>query len=492
MLWQPVCPRNQSSPAATGTNREYNDEGLVQFTQVPSNKAVNEIRVGEAIFGLSNENLTTWSNHWQAANGINTGSPRITFTGFSIGGNQNYPRHQDQWVWNVRDDFTYSYDATGRHDLQSAASSCIAIRSRTTAGSAWARSTPRRRRRLPANLVSAVSRIRSTPTRGTSRRSRRSRGRYNIGVGDFNVHLYSKKVASWVQDDWQISNRMTLNLGLRYDLEIGAFANDVNFPPFQSAGRPNDKMNFQPRLGFNYKVNDKTVVRGGAGLYYGDAIGADQSFASGNPQMVVISTPMTAGRTSRPTRPTGSRCRPTRRRSRSGSATPNNNAPGTACIRDLQEFTALPQYVHLPRTQQVSIGFAAAVRPTRSAVRRRLHLLQGHAREGRHRQHQPDVRSDHRRQPPVRESRHPAVPGLGRRLDERATWASSAYHALQTSFNKRFSQHWQASATYTLSWLWSADTQPVQRSQPGAVRRRCPTSAVNGASRPTTSAIAWC
>ena len=79
---------------------------------------MNEIKVGEAVFGLANENLTTWSNHWQKVNGITTGSPRIAFTGFAIGGNQNYPRHQDQWVWNVRDDFTYSYNASGHHDLR--------------------------------------------------------------------------------------------------------------------------------------------------------------------------------------------------------------------------------------------------------------------------------------------------------------------------------------------------------------------------------------
>ena len=57
------------------------------------------------------------------------------------------------------------------------------------------------------------------------------------------------------------------------------FANDISFPPFQEAGRPNDTNNFQPRLGFAYRLNDRTVVRGGTGLYYGDALGADQSFA---------------------------------------------------------------------------------------------------------------------------------------------------------------------------------------------------------------------
>src|SRR5206468_5098870 len=86
---------------------------------------------------------------------------------------------------------------------------------------------------------------------------------YSIGVGDFNVHLYSKKVAAWVQDDWQMNDRLTLNLGLRYDLEIGVFANDVSVPPFQQAGRSNDYKNYQPRVGFAYRLNDRTVVRGG-------------------------------------------------------------------------------------------------------------------------------------------------------------------------------------------------------------------------------------
>ena len=94
-IWEPIVPGSlQSSPAATGTNREYNKEFLLLLTQVLSNRAVNEIKGGEAVFGLENANLTTWSNHWQKANGINTGSPRITFTGFAIGGNQNYPRHR--------------------------------------------------------------------------------------------------------------------------------------------------------------------------------------------------------------------------------------------------------------------------------------------------------------------------------------------------------------------------------------------------------------
>ena len=177
---------------------------------------------------------------------------------------------------------------------------------------------------------------------------------YSIGVGDFNVHLRSKKIAAWLQDDWNISDRLTLNLGLRYDVAINAFANNITVEPFQRAGRPNDTKNFQPRLGFNYKVDDRTVVRGGAGLYYGDALGADQSFATGNAQLVVISYPNN-GRADFAANPMGNGVLPTYAQALTRFCYANSNAPG-CLVRDLQEFVGPAQYVHLPRTFQTSIG----------------------------------------------------------------------------------------------------------------------------------------
>src|SRR6185503_1342879 len=366
VIFEPFGAGNTGFSGSTGTNREYNRESLGQLTQVLSNRAVNEVKVGQAVFGLANENLTHWSNHWQKVNGITIGSPRIAFTGFSIAPNQNYPRHQDQWVWNARDDFTYSYDAGGRHDLRLGGEFLnrhqIQANCRQCSGDMRATALP-----LPSAAVlqswfpdpfnvdtwnlAAVSPWVTT---------------YSIGVGDFNVHLYSKKVASWFQDDWAISNRLTLNLGLRYDLELGAFANDVEVQPFQQAGRPADKTNFQPRVGFNFKVNDSTALRGGSGLYYGDALGADQSFATGNRQVVVIQY-TNDGRPDFAANPTGGQPLPTFEQAQARLCSGNpavfnawkatNYAGAAPCLtRDLQEFVGLPKYVHLPRTFQSSIG----------------------------------------------------------------------------------------------------------------------------------------
>jgi hypothetical protein len=74
--------------------------------------------------------------------------------------------------------------------------------------------------------------------------------------------------ALWAQDDWTIG-RLTMNLGVRYDLELNAFANDVELLPFRTANQPEDTNNVAPRLGFAYSLNDRTVLRGGYGLFFG-------------------------------------------------------------------------------------------------------------------------------------------------------------------------------------------------------------------------------
>ena len=131
-----------------------------------------------------------------------------------------------------------------------------------------------------------------------------------VGLARPPMNVYNWEEGYFVQDDWKISTRLTLNLGLRYDIATPFIEkNDllVNFDPDHSnptgnpgifiipstktlpyldpritnygyitasqAGlgrglvRPDDN-NFAPRLGFAYRLGDKSVLRAGWGFFY--------------------------------------------------------------------------------------------------------------------------------------------------------------------------------------------------------------------------------
>ena len=79
--------------------------------------------------------------------------------------------------------------------------------------------------------------------------------RFGISMGQFDFRVIDHRLGSYVSDKWTVSNKLTLNLGLRYDWQ---------------GATPHEKNAFGPRLGFAYNVtgDGKTLVRGGFGKVF--------------------------------------------------------------------------------------------------------------------------------------------------------------------------------------------------------------------------------
>jgi hypothetical protein len=123
-------------------------------------------------------------------------------------------------------------------------------------------------------------------------------------AGNSQDHQYSY-VGPYAQDDWKVSQKLSINYGLRWDFRAAPFETSNHFfwldtqnsngglcyadPALSSDGvapggpgvnggpilrycgkvpKPGSKLPFAPRFGVNYRVNDKMVVRGGYGIFF--------------------------------------------------------------------------------------------------------------------------------------------------------------------------------------------------------------------------------
>jgi TonB dependent receptor len=455
-LYEPFGPGTANHPSGTNSNEEHSTDVLGQFTQVLSNRAVNDFRVGYASYGINQVSLTSWSNHWQAPNGIMTDGPNITLRGFSTLRNNNLPRYRNQNVYTFHDDFSFSFDAAGRHDLKTGGEYLHLLDSTRNCnrcgGVITANNGP-----VPANIEQILLDPFNADTWALSQLSRLTTN-YQVGVSDSSAFLTPLplwKYGAWAQDDWRVSSNLTVNLGLRYDLIWNSFAQNVVFPPFEMPDRPQDANNLQPRAGFAWQVTDRTVIRGGSGLYYNDILNTNVLWPQ-SPLTIAVIRVNNDGRPDFAANPFNGPL-PTYEQALQRFCYVRN-VPG-CLLRDLQEQAPIPDYAHVTHALQSSIGFAHQFN---NSTALEVDYVNTRSRDEKSIQDNVNVTFNPATGVPYPYSdvAHRAFPLYGV-VGMIPHIGQSDYHGLQTNFTKRMSQHWQGSLTYTLAGLWDQDPPPL-------------------------------
>ncbi len=281
-----VDPANLPLPADGGlwTTTDLTSNSVVgNWNAVVSPTANNEFRIGytytDSVFDIP------WTENYNQKLGIKglpdlgdanaRGMTRFTPTGYSeVGARSFWPNYNDLGLWHIANHFM---KIQGRHVLKVGAE--------------------HRREHIPRNAA-RFARGQMSFNRDFSA-DPNNRGLTGDGLADFLLGVASggtignqngeiANTSNWAfyfQDDYKLSRKLTLNLGLRWDF-FGRATFETPVSRFEfTYGQPEPRIvrpkdsgdcgceqdwnNFAPRVGFAYQITEGTVVRSGFGLYYG-------------------------------------------------------------------------------------------------------------------------------------------------------------------------------------------------------------------------------
>jgi hypothetical protein len=262
--------QNQIHDYWRATNEITSQIGGAHWTWIPNPTLVNEAR-----FGMNRVRQFLGSGECAAGVGPDTsyfhtgaqscGFPQLAIQGFtSLGGNSNFPKYQGpDYTYQFLDDVSLT---RGKHAFKFGAE----FRRMKYHGGTF---------RYGKGMISFTS---SPGTTALQNFIQGAPSRGSLFVGNPIVDISDWGYSGFVQDDWRVSSRLTLNLGLRYEFVTPikeAHDQLANFDPNRGLVQVGkgidqpyspDMNNFSPRLGFAWDVtgNGRTILRGGGSIIY--------------------------------------------------------------------------------------------------------------------------------------------------------------------------------------------------------------------------------
>lgn len=240
-------------------NVGYGGPPAENANQIASNR-INSF-IGNHTWLFSNQSLNQFRLHFirfeNALDPTSTEGPSLRFPSIVIGQNASTPQAVKQDRLEIADDYSFSKSWHGRHEIKMGADLNF----------------------LKVNLLFDLFKAgafffdQDDPTLGQNVQPFLA----VIGIGSTELNGFKyQQYGMYIQDDWHPRENLTLNLGLRYDLEAGLLKNDFPSPltgqgiGFVDGEHKNDTNNIAPRVGFawNPKDDNSVVIRGGYGIYY--------------------------------------------------------------------------------------------------------------------------------------------------------------------------------------------------------------------------------
>jgi carboxypeptidase family protein/TonB-dependent receptor-like protein len=444
----------------------YSPQTWATLTHVLSNRAVNEIKGG--YYGNKNDikALASWKGGAIPVSRIagppdafyGNGTTRYQMKGYTVGAGTGAPQMLEQDTWEVRDDFTFSYEARGRHDLRMGGEYLKHMFHHWWCSTCNGNLDATKLAAPSADLLAAMFPVWNDASTWNVAPLSPSSIRYRQSVGNDELFTGRNLYSGWAQDDWALTPRLMLNLGLRYDADIGVEGERIVLLPWMDGKRPHDLNNFAPRLGVNFNLDDRTSIRGGYGRYYTQLENDGAHQPTLNAQHIYPEV-LYDGRADFAVNPFNGPI-PSFAQAQAMVCTPAN-ALATNCLRReiSSEIPVVGNHHQISYSHQASVGVQRQLFSD-LAVEANVVYTGGRAEETVFNQ---NLTYDPATGDSIPFSNIAARPfpywGF---VNGEYMQGWSNYRALETSLTKRFSHRWQLAANYTFGALWDSTGDPCQ------------------------------